>query len=71
MIAAFLYLRIVATMYMGDDDESAPVGDRVGVPVAAGIALVVCLVVTDRRRRLAGALTEAARDAVPVLSALP
>ena len=27
VISAFLYLRIVVTMYMGDDEESAPVGD--------------------------------------------
>ncbi len=71
VISAFLYLRIIATMYMGDDEESAPVGDRVGVPVAAGIALVVCLVVTIGVGVWPGLLTEAARDAVPVLSALP
>jgi NADH-quinone oxidoreductase subunit N len=71
VISAFLYLRIVATMYMGDDDESAPVGDRVRVPVAAGIALVACLVVTVGVGVWPGLVTEAARDAVPVLSALP
>ena len=52
VISAFLYLRIVLTMYAGADDEdedadAAPAAPaRLRVPVAAAIALVVAVVVT-------------------------
>jgi NADH-quinone oxidoreductase subunit N len=55
VIAAFIYLRIIVSMYMGEeesDEEGAaeeatpPVGPRVRVPVAAGIGLAVAAVFT-------------------------
>lgn len=69
VISAFLYLRIVATMYMGDDEES-PAEGRARIPVGAGIALGISLVVTIGVGVWPGLLTEVAQDAVPVLSAL-
>jgi NADH-quinone oxidoreductase subunit N len=70
VISAFLYLRIVATMYMGEDEGAEPVEGRERIPVGAGIALGLCLVVTVGVGVWPGLLTELARDAVPVLSAL-
>ncbi len=67
VISAFLYLRIIVTMYMGDPDE-APAGPRVTVPVGAGIALVVCLVVTLVAGVWPSSIAETARDAIPVLT---
>ncbi len=47
VIAAFLYLRIVVAMWMsGSEDEAEASGSRLPVPFAAGLALVVCVVVT-------------------------
>jgi NADH-quinone oxidoreductase subunit N len=69
VIAAFLYLRIVAAMYMGDADE--PDGAAgIKIPVGAGIALALCLVVTIGVGVWPGAISGAAQDAVPVLVAL-
>jgi NADH-quinone oxidoreductase subunit N len=70
VVSAFFYLRIVATMYMSDEEESAPVRDRLRVPVAAGLSLFICLVVTIGVGVWPGSLTGLAEDAVPVLSAL-
>jgi NADH-quinone oxidoreductase subunit N len=67
VISAFLYLRIIVTMYMGDPEE-APAGPRVAVPVAAGIALGLCVVVTLVAGVWPGSIAEVARDAVPVLT---
>ena len=67
VISAFLYLRIIVTMYMGDPDE-APAGPRVTVPVGAGIALVLCLVVTLVAGVWPSSIAETARDAIPVLT---
>ena len=70
VISAFLYLRIVASMYMSDDDADGADAPRLRVPVGAGIAIGLCLIVTVGAGVWPGPLTEAARDAVPVLSAL-
>jgi NADH-quinone oxidoreductase subunit N len=75
VIAAFLYLRIVVAMYMGDADEaSADVGAAaaggVSIPVGAGLALIACLVVTIGVGVWPGVISGAAHDAVPVLVAL-
>jgi NADH-quinone oxidoreductase subunit N len=67
VISAFLYLRIIVTMYMGDPEE-APAGPRVPVPVAAGIALGLCVVVTLVAGVWPGSIAEVARDAMPVLT---
>jgi NADH-quinone oxidoreductase subunit N len=83
VVAAFLYLRIVASMYMSDDDtagsgagsgsgaaSSSAEADLIPIPVTAAVALVVCLVVTVGIGVWPGFLTEVTQDAVPVLSAL-
>jgi NADH-quinone oxidoreductase subunit N len=69
VIAAYLYLRIVVAMYMGDADE-ADGAAGVSVSVGAGLALVACLVVTIGVGVWPGAISGAAQDAVPVLVAL-
>jgi NADH-quinone oxidoreductase subunit N len=69
VIAAYLYLRIVVAMYMGDADE-ADGAAGVSIPVGAGLALVACLVVTIGVGVWPGAISGAAQDAVPVLVAL-
>jgi NADH-quinone oxidoreductase subunit N len=66
VIAAFLYLRIVVSMYMSDPDTEAP---RVALPVGAVVALAVCLVVTVGVGLWPGSIADMARDAVPVLVA--
>ena len=68
VIAAFLYLRIIVAMYMGDE-EAAPEGGRVAVSVGAGVALTLCLVVTIGVGVWPGAISGWAQDAVPVLVA--
>jgi NADH-quinone oxidoreductase subunit N len=83
VIAAYLYLRIVVSMYMADTYEESAGGDEVTValasgsgvarihtPAAAGLALGVCLVVTVGLGVWPGAITEVTRDAVPVLVAM-
>jgi NADH-quinone oxidoreductase subunit N len=79
VVAAFLYLRIVASMYMSDDDSSDGVTagsssesleSSIRIPATAAVALVVCLVVTVGIGVWPGLVTEVTQDAVPVLSAL-
>ena len=68
VIAAFLYLRIIVAMYMGDE-EAAPGGAKVAVPVGAAVALTLCVVVTIGVGVWPGAISHWAQDAVPVLVA--
>jgi NADH-quinone oxidoreductase subunit N len=67
VISAFLYLRITVSLYMADTDE-APAAPRLTVPVGAGIALALCVVVTLVVGVWPGSIAEVARDAVPVLT---
>jgi NADH-quinone oxidoreductase subunit N len=67
VISAFLYLRITVSLYMSDPDE-ADAALRLNVPVAAGIALAVCLAVTLVVGVWPNGVADLARDAVPVLS---
>jgi NADH-quinone oxidoreductase subunit N len=72
VIAAYLYLRIVVSMYMADGDAGARepgTRPRISVPVGAGVALAACFVVTIGLGVWPGVVTEVARDAVPVLVA--
>lgn len=51
VIAAFLYLRIIVSMYMGDEEageeaEVAPLGPRMRVPVAARIGVAIAVLFT-------------------------
>jgi NADH-quinone oxidoreductase subunit N len=67
VIAAYLYLRIIVSMYLGDAAEDniepvhVPVSAGLGLALAAGFTLVVGF--------LPWWLIEVARDAVPVLTA--
>jgi NADH-quinone oxidoreductase subunit N len=78
VVAAFLYLRIVASMYMSDSESDGDAGSaevsaerlRIPIPTTAAVALVVCLVVTVGIGVWPGLVTEVTQDAVPVLSAL-
>jgi NADH-quinone oxidoreductase subunit N len=66
VIAAFLYLRITVSLYMGDPDEApAP---RISIPVGAGITLALCVIVTLVAGVWPNPIAELARDAVPVLT---
>lgn len=84
VIAAFLYLRIVATMYVGDEvaaedgtaEESAAGGDvavvtrtKVRLSPASALAIGIALVITVELGVLPWTLTGLAADAVPVLIA--
>ncbi|HEX6167098.1 MAG TPA: NADH-quinone oxidoreductase subunit N [Acidimicrobiales bacterium] len=67
VISAYLYLRITVSLYMDEPSEAAP---RIAVPAGAGVALAVCIAVTLVVGVWPGLVTEVARDAVPVLTAL-
>ena len=67
VIAAFLYLRIIVAMYMGDDD--APAGPKVAIPPGATLALALCLVVTIGVGVWPGLVSGWAEDAIPTLVA--
>lgn len=62
VISAFVYLRIVLTMFGDDPAEDAP---ALPVPAGARIALVASLVATIGFGLVPGPLTAAARTAVP------
>jgi NADH-quinone oxidoreductase subunit N len=70
VVAAFLYLRIIVSLYLGDPEE-APAISRVPVPFAAGLALVVALGFTLAAGVSPAWLADLAGDAVPVLVAAP
>jgi NADH-quinone oxidoreductase subunit N len=73
VIAAFLYLRIVVTMYMAEDEEEAPVaaarGPRLPIPFGAGLALTLAFTATLVFGFLPSPLANTSRDAVPSVSA--
>ena len=65
VIAAFLYLRIIVSMFMSVEDAGEP--RRIRIPVAAGLALVLCVVVTLGVGLFPDTLASQAKDATPVL----
>ena len=69
VIAAFLYLRIIVAMYMGDDDATEEVSSGIAVPFGAGLALALCVAVTIGVGVWPGAISQWAQDAIPVLVA--
>jgi NADH:ubiquinone oxidoreductase subunit 2 (subunit N) len=81
VIAAFLYLRIVVSMYMTESEaemeeaEVDPVvarrlaAGRVRVPFAAGLALAVAFVATIGWGFFPTGLADSSRDAVATVSA--
>ena len=73
VVSAFMYLRIILTMYTPATDaegaDAAPAGPRIRVPAAAAIALVIAIVATIGIGLVPDPLTRTARDAVPALVA--
>jgi len=67
VVSAFLYLRIVLSMYLGRAAEDAP---PIRVPRAAAVAIVVALIVTVGFGVVPGELDSITRDAIPQLVAL-
>jgi NADH-quinone oxidoreductase subunit N len=65
VVAAFLYLRIIVSMYMSVEDAGEP--RTITVPFAAGLALAVCLIVTIGAGIFPSTLSDPAKDATPVL----
>jgi NADH-quinone oxidoreductase subunit N len=72
VIAAFLYLRIVAAMYMsggehGDEVADVPEAGPVRVPAAAALGLAVCFGVTLLAGILPSLVLDPAREGRPAL----
>jgi NADH-quinone oxidoreductase subunit N len=65
VVAAFLYLRIIVSMYMSAEDAGEP--RRIPVPFAAALALILCAGVTLAAGLFPGWLSGTAKDATPVL----
>src|SRR5688572_28829431 len=65
VVAAFLYLRIIVSMYMSVEEAGEP--RTITVPFAAGLALAVCLIVTIGAGLFPSTLSDRAKDATPVL----
>lgn len=65
VVSAFLYLRIVVSMYMSVEEAGEP--RTIPVPFAAGLALAISLTVTLAVGLFPGVLSQAATDATPVL----
>ncbi len=75
VISAFLYLRLIVTMYFSGDEAEGDVATgrhRVDIPLGAGVSLAVAILFTLVVGILPGLVADVARDAVPVLlSAAP
>jgi NADH-quinone oxidoreductase subunit N len=65
VVAAFLYLRIIVSMYMSVEEAGEP--RTIRVPFAAGLALATCALVTLGVGLFPGVLSGTAEDAVPKL----
>jgi NADH-quinone oxidoreductase subunit N len=64
-ISAFLYLRIVYTMYFDEVDDAAGAREPIRLPVSAGIAIVLSLGFTLLAGVFPGWLMELTRNAIP------
>jgi NADH-quinone oxidoreductase subunit N len=70
VIAAYLYLRIIVSMYMGDESEDGGGAERfIPIPTGVAIALVIALVVTIGAGVWPGAISHFADNAIPALVA--
>ena len=65
VIAAYLYLRIIVSMFMSAEDAAEP--RRIRVPFAAGLALALCAIVTLGAGLFPDTLSSPATDATPAL----
>jgi NADH-quinone oxidoreductase subunit N len=66
VIAAFLYLRIIVSMYLADPQATDAGREPVRVPLSAGLALVLALAFTVVVGFLPGFVLDFARDALPL-----
>jgi NADH-quinone oxidoreductase subunit N len=68
VISAFMYLRIVVTMYMSDpEDDAATAG--IAIPFGAGLALVLCVAFTVVVGVVPDPVVDWVKEAVPVVIA--
>ena len=67
VIAAFLYLRIIVSMFLADPAPAGETLERVRVPISAGVAISLALGFTLVVGFLPGWLISLAKDAVPQL----
>jgi NADH-quinone oxidoreductase subunit N len=70
VVAAFLYLRIIVSMYM-TSDEDLPEPRKIPIPFTAGLALALSLVATLGVGIFPGLLSGKAKDATAVLVVEP
>jgi NADH-quinone oxidoreductase subunit N len=70
VVSAFMYLRLVGTMYFGDAEDGAPAGPVVRIPAAAGVALGLALAGVLVLGIVPGPITQVANDAVAQLVAI-
>ena len=68
VVGAYVYLRIVLTMFAPADDETAPEGPPITVDRGTGIALAVAAVVIVLLGIVPGAVLDFARDATQLLA---
>ena len=68
VVSAFLYLRIIVSMYMSDPAEDSP---AIPIPFAAGLAITICAVVTVGFGTFPDPIVDLVRDSLPVLIASP
>jgi NADH-quinone oxidoreductase subunit N len=68
VIGAFVYLRIVLTMYAPGDDEEAPAGPRITVDRGTGVALVITSAAIIFLGVVPGIVLDFARDATQLLA---
>jgi len=68
VVSAFLYLRIIVSMYMSDD---AAEGGPIRIPFTAGLAILVCVAVTVGFGTFPDPIVDLVRDSLPVLIASP
>jgi NADH-quinone oxidoreductase subunit N len=68
VIGAFVYLRIILTMYAPEEGEEAPAGPRLRVDAGTGIALAVTATAILLLGIIPGAMLDFARDATQLLA---
>jgi len=66
VVAAFLYLRIIVSMYLAEPDEASTL-EPVQVPLSTGLAIAIAAAFTVVVGVFPGPLLDMARDAIPVL----
>jgi NADH-quinone oxidoreductase subunit N len=70
VVSAFLYLRIIVSMYM-TADEDLPERRRIPIPFGAGLALALSVVVTLGAGIFPSLIADPAKDATPALVVEP